>query len=109
MIEMLIAMIILSVSLLAMAGLMATSTKNTSFGGHMTEAATFGQDKLEELRAGPWIFLVNGNDNRTGATGANYVRTWAVAQTGNLRTVTITVSWTDQTNHQIQFLSAIAQ
>ena len=112
MIEMLIAIVILSVSLLAMAGLMATSTKNTSFGGHMTEAATLAQDKLEELRAGPWISLVNGNDNRPfGTEGNYYTRTWTVATNAalNLRTVTITVSWTDQSNHQIQFLSAIAQ
>ena len=111
MIEMLIAIVILSISLLAMAGLMARSTQNTSFGGHMTEAATFAQDKLEELRAGPWIFLVNGNDNKTGATGANYTRTWTVATNAasNLRTITMTVAWTDKANHQIQFLSAIGQ
>lgn len=111
MIEILVALVILSVSLLALAGLMAMTTKNTSYGGHMTEAATFAQDKLEELRVTPWANVANGNDARIGSTGINYTRTWAVVTSGagNLRTVTITVNWTDQTSHSIRFVSAIAQ
>ena len=49
-IEILISIVILSISLLALAGLMATTSRNTSFGGHITEAATFAQDQLEQLR-----------------------------------------------------------
>jgi len=50
-IEMLISLVILAISLLALAGLMSITTRNNSFGGHITEAATFAQDKLEEFRA----------------------------------------------------------
>jgi prepilin-type N-terminal cleavage/methylation domain-containing protein len=53
-IEILIALIILSISLLALASLMVVATKNNSFGAHMTEAVTFAQDKLEEFRAIRW-------------------------------------------------------
>lgn len=111
MIEILIALVILSVSLLALAGLMAMTTKNTSFGGHMTEAATFAQDKLEGLRVTPWASIASGNDAKTGSTWVSYSRTWTVATNtaGNLRTVTITVSWTDRINHSIRLLSAITQ
>jgi len=52
-IETLIALFILSFALLALAGLMVTTTRNNSVGGHMTEAATLAQDKLEEFRATP--------------------------------------------------------
>ena len=116
-IEMLIALVILSISLLALAGLMATTTKNNSFGGHMTEAATFAQDKLEELKVTPWGNVVSGTDPlpRPGSTGINYNRTWNVSTLMNptpppndlLKTVTITINWNDGISRSINIFSAM--
>jgi prepilin-type N-terminal cleavage/methylation domain-containing protein len=119
-IEVLVSLVILSVSLLAVAGLMATATKNTSFGGRMTEASTFAQDRLEQFRVTTWQSVPVGVGPQvppdppdlktwTGPTGITYTRNWNVVQTGNLKTVTITVNWTDQTNHSVTLVSAISQ
>jgi len=91
--EVLIALIILSFSLLALAGLMVTTTKNNASGNHVTEAATFAQDKLEELRAVKWENLIDGNntDQQGGSTGINYTRNWNVTTNGSLKTITINV------------------
>ena len=108
-IEILIAIIILSISLLALAGLMATTTQNTSFGGHITEAITLAQDRLEELRVTQWANIVTGTDTRTmGISGIVYTRTWNVVPSGNLRTITITISWTDRVFHSFNLISAIS-
>ena len=112
-IEVLVALIILSFSLLALAGLMVTTTKNNSFGGHMTEAATFAQDKLEELRAVKWENLNDGNstDQQGGSTGINYTRNWKVLEkeTRNLKTISITIDWNDRMDHSISFLTVISR
>jgi type IV pilus modification protein PilV len=110
-IEVLIALVILSISLLALAGLMVHTTKSNSWGGHMTEATTFAQDTLEHLRVTPWANLVPGADVITGATGINYNRAWNVATDadGNLRTITVNVTWNDGISHSISFLSAVTQ
>jgi len=110
-IEILASLVILSISLLAMAGLMVTTTKNTSFGGRMTEAATFAQDRLEEFKAMRWqdIPLVPGSDLKTGSTGINYGRNWSVVSSGNLKTITLTINWNDQTDHRVTLLSVISQ
>jgi prepilin-type N-terminal cleavage/methylation domain-containing protein len=113
-IEVMIALVILAVALLALAGLMITTTKNTSFGGHMTEAATFAQDKLEQLRAAPWTGIIAGADTQVGATGISYARSWTVAANpnGDQRWVTITMNWTDptkKTNHSISLRSVVSQ
>ena len=113
-IEVMIALVILAVALLALAGLMITTTKNTSFGGHMTEAATFAQDKLEQLRASPWAAIIAGADTAVGATGISYARSWTVADNpnGDQRWVTITMNWTDptkKTNHSINVRSVVSQ
>jgi type IV pilus assembly protein PilV len=108
-IEVIIALFILAVALLALAGLMVSTTKNTSFGGHMTEASTFAQDKVEELKVSPWGSVVSGADTRTGSTGINYSRIWTVRDNANStqRWATITVNWNDRTSHSISFLSVI--
>jgi hypothetical protein len=110
-IEILVALIILSIALLALGGLMVTTTKNSSFGGRMTEAATFAQDLLEQLRASPWGNVVSGADQRTGSTGMNYIRNWSVVPNpaGTQRWVTITVNWNDGVNRSISLLSVILQ
>ena len=97
---------------------MVMTTKNNSYGSHITEAVTFAQDKLEEFRAvrpkapplgdipdGPGTDLAP----KVGATGINYTRNWNVATNGDLRTITITIDWNDRINHSIKLLSVLSQ
>ncbi len=115
-IEMLVAIIILSLAMLALAGLMVTTTKNNSFGGHITEAATLAQDKLEELRTLPWcnLALFSGADSREGPNKAPnyYDRSWSVdpnppTSCDTLRTINVTVIWTDKVRHSVTFRSVL--
>ena len=114
-IEILIAMIILSIAFLGLAGLMIQTTKNNSFGGRITEAATVAQDKLEELRATSWVAIAAGSD-RINMNGMNFNRNWTIVPNDigtpytepTLNTITIVVNWNDQTNHTIRVISAIA-
>jgi len=118
-IEVLISLVILAVSLLALAGLMTTTTRNTASGGHLTEAATFAQDRLEELRVTAWDNIVNGSDPNPiqGSTGVNYNRVWTVVlgpnspppPNDNEKRVTITVNWNDRVDHSINFLTVITR
>jgi type IV pilus assembly protein PilV len=112
-IEILIALVILSISLLALAGLMVTTTRNNSFGAHMTEAATFAQDQLESLRTSPWAIVATGNDWRLGFDNfTQYTRSWTVvpnaaAPNDTVKEITITINWNDTTGHSIGFRSVI--
>jgi len=113
-IEVLIAIVILSLSLLALAGLMATTSRNNSLGGHITEGATFAQDQLEELRVTPWspgsnMDIGAHNNNITGSSGIPYARNWNVVQTGSVRTITIAVNWNDGVARTFTIISAISQ
>jgi type IV pilus assembly protein PilV len=112
-IEVLISLVILSISLLALAALIVTSTRNNSFGNHMTEATTLAQGKLEELRAVRWEAIPEGASTdpapQIGSTGINYVRTWTVVTNGALKTVTITVRWRDKSNHSVRLNSVLSE
>jgi prepilin-type N-terminal cleavage/methylation domain-containing protein len=105
-IETLIALVILAIALLALAGLMVTTTRNNSFGSHVTEASTFAQGTLETLRVARWTDIVSGNDTITGGNGISYNRVWTVttqppSPNDVLRVVTIAVNWSDTKNHSI--------
>ena len=113
-VEVLVALVILSISLLALAGLMVQSTKNSSWGNHLTEAATLAQDRLEQLRSvRPQTDIPEGTNNDppiTTDSGIVYTRNWTVTTngTGTLRTITITVTWTDSIPHSITIMHPIA-
>jgi prepilin-type N-terminal cleavage/methylation domain-containing protein len=110
-IEVLITLVILAVSLLAIAGLMVTTVVNNSYGAHMTEAVTYAQDLLEELRAMRWENILEGtsSDQPAGSTGVVYARTWTTATNGNTKTITVTINWSDKTNHSVTIRSMITQ
>jgi prepilin-type N-terminal cleavage/methylation domain-containing protein len=112
-IEVLVALVILSISLLALAGLMVQSTRNSSWGSHLTEAATLAQDRLERFRAvRPQTDIPEGTnfDKVTPPSGIEYTRTWTVTTNGTstLRTITITITWTDSGPHTITIMHPIA-
>ena len=115
-IEVLVALVILAIALLALAGLMVSTTRNNASGGHLTEAATFVQDTLERLRVSPLTAIplnVTITDNPVGATGITYTRSWtAVGSSSTLDTITITVSWVDPAKlqpHSISMISAVSE
>ena len=57
--EVLIAIVVLSVALLALAGLQIVSIRGNSFGNHMTEALTLAKDKMEERKNAEWDQIVD--------------------------------------------------
>jgi prepilin-type N-terminal cleavage/methylation domain-containing protein len=91
-VEILVAITILCVGLLAVAILFPTSSTNIDYGGKMSKGMALGQEKIEEFRNTPFDSITGGNDAPTG-----YTRTWTVSDAGSapfrLRTVTVTVSW----------------
>jgi len=110
-IEILVALAIFSIAVLAFASLSVRATRTGSYGGRMTEAVTFAQDKLEELKANSWEKIVSGGDQKTGPTGISYVRNWKVLEkeTRNLKTVSVTIDWKDRADHSISLFTVISQ
>lgn len=113
--EVLVSLIILGISLIALAGLMTTTTKNNSVGGRLTEAATLAQDKLEELRATNWESIIPNSMNTELfqiRPGFQYTRNWIARLNGanpDIKEIEITINWTDMTTHSLRFFSVLAK
>jgi prepilin-type N-terminal cleavage/methylation domain-containing protein len=109
-IEVLIAMIILTVALVSMAELMAVTLRLQQLGRNQTSAIRLAQDKIDELMSQNWAaapqLVVGGSLTAdqadhfdTPPTAVNYKRRWVVADgpvdptvaAGRLRIITVRV------------------
>lgn len=90
--EILVAVTVLCVGLLAVIVMFPTSSSNIDYGGKMSKATSLAQGKLEEFRNTSFDSITAGNDSPAG-----YTRTWTVSDAGafpfRLKTITVTVSW----------------
>jgi prepilin-type N-terminal cleavage/methylation domain-containing protein len=87
--EVMIAMIVLSLSLLVLLNMAMVAVDGNDWSNKTTRATQMLQQKLEQIRAEG--NLSSGNDDTSGIT-----RTWTVTDVGNhLRRVDVTVQWQD--------------
>ena len=104
MLEVLVAISILSFGLLSLASMQVAAINGNSGANRLTEATTWAQDKLEDLMALPGTHadLSNGNHGpQTAASGNNnYTIDWNVVDNvnpgdpiDNAKLVTVTVRW----------------
>ena len=104
--EVMISVIILSVALLALAGLQIISIRGNAFGGTMTEAITLAKDKVEDMKQDDWSNVASGSDTPV-VRGMDYARNWQVQTVNQTKEVTVTVSW-DNGNHQVSLATTLA-
>jgi prepilin-type N-terminal cleavage/methylation domain-containing protein len=99
-IELLIALFILSVVLLAISSLVYSVMQATSNSKETSTATTLMQDKMETLKNTSLISLAPGNDTqRLG--NIDYLRQWSISTAANIRTLTVTVNWTNRGSHTV--------
>jgi prepilin-type N-terminal cleavage/methylation domain-containing protein len=106
-IEVVAGLIILAIGLLGIAAMQVTSIKGGYFSNNVTQATFFAQDKLEYLKNLSYIDsnLSSGQHNEGILPGTIFSRQHHVSEdAGNsMKTITVTVNWTDRGDHNISF------
>ena len=87
-VEVMIAVVILTVGILALAGTSARVVKLISQGGRLGGASLVAEGRFELLRATPCASLTSGS-----TVEGPYTIRWTVATSGYLRTVGLTVAY----------------
>ena len=104
---MVIGLVILAIGLLAIAAMQITSTKGGYFSNNVTQATIFAQDKLEYLKNLSYrdSDLSSGQHNEGTISGTIFSRQYTIVEdAGNsMKTITVTVQWTDRGNHNLSF------
>jgi len=112
-IEVVAGLIILAMGLLAIAIMQITSTKGGYSSSNVTQATIFAQDKLEFLKNLSYNVsdLNSGEHNEGTIPDTIFSRQYDVVEdSGNsMKTITVTVHWTDRVNHSISFSTIRSQ
>lgn len=109
--ELLIALVILSIGLLSLSEMQIIAIRENSFAQKLTEAIVLTQDKLEDLRRMGYTQVVAASTTPETLSGG-FTRTWTkdTLIPGTVR-VTVTCSWNDATgkSHSASLSTLIAQ
>ena len=115
-IEMLVGILILAFGLLAIAGMQVVSIKGGFFSNNVTKATILAQSKLEDLKRLTYSYsstdanLSSGVHNEGTIAHSIFSRSYNVTDTtSTLKTITVTVQWTDKGNHSISLSTMRAQ
>ncbi len=107
-IEILMAMVIFSISFLGLAAGATTVMKSNHSSYNNTVATNLAQDKLEVLRAMNVTAIGGGNDTeKVGAV--TFTRTWTKddLDVAGLRKIQVVITWIDQRAHSLTISSAV--
>lgn len=97
--EVVIAMGLLTFGLLAVASLQIGAIQGNSFAARTTEGVTWAQDKMEDLLALSYDDLDDtGSPEQQGVHPGDYTVAWTVVNgpVANTKRITVTVTWQDK-------------
>ena len=107
-IEVMIALAIFSVGILAVGSMQIWSTKNNTTGNITTQATMLARQKIEELKTVQNVGDLDSEDGGTDTVGI-YSRLWNVAGAGSSRRITVTVTWTRGSQNRNIVLESITR
>ena len=105
-IELMIAIAILSIGLLGLAGLQGTAINGNIHGNSISRATALAQDTIEEIRNTPYDDINDTNFPvlETGVGGSMFDRAVSIegdTPLNELKRITVTVSWRKMRQHQV--------
>ena len=102
MLEVLIAIVILSIAIMGLAALQSRGIRGNDLGNRTSQAVALAQDRLEDLINASRTQTISGGSesdiDETGSAGGVFSRTWTVQNSvpvTNADTIAITVGWID--------------
>jgi type IV pilus modification protein PilV len=96
-IEVMIALVVFSVGLLALAGLQVAAIQQNAFAKRLTAATALAEAALEQLKDTPYASVQSASATSVTSAGATFTRQVAVtaaSPTPTTKTVRVTVAWT---------------
>ena len=108
-IEVMIAVLVLVVGLLGVAGVATTVINGNTFGKEITTATTLAQDKMEELKGMRYSNIASGSDTQ----GSMYTRIWTSTSdspAAGMKTIEVMVQFPWKgTTHNVTLKTIVAK
>ena len=97
-IEIMIALVILSIGLMALAGMQVSAIKGNAFSKRMTTAVSIAEQIIEQIKNMPYDNIQSQSSSQINQSDLNFTSQIIVANNSpvnNTKTVTVTVTWID--------------
>jgi type IV pilus assembly protein PilV len=94
--EIMITLVILSLALVALAGLQISAIRGNAFSKRMTTAVSIGEARLEQLKNTSYANIQSESPTQVTESNMNFTRQVTITNNSplpNTRTVNITVTW----------------
>lgn len=111
-IELMIAILILSVGLLGMATLTGSIVQKNKFSNDLTAATTLAQDKLEDVRANGYASAVSETKTACAGDFSDYQREVTVnndTPASGMKEITVTVYWGPSDAHDVEIKTILCE
>jgi len=110
--ETMLALVILSISLLALAGLQMIALRGNTFSRKMATAISIAEQRIEELKNTPFAAIAAEPATQVTASNMNFTRqvTVTAGPLATTRTVSVIVSWQEKSQtHTLPIATIIGQ
>jgi len=97
-IELMIALLILSIGLVALAGLQISAIKGNAFSRRITTAVSVAEQTIEQIKSTPYNNIQSQPLSQVTASNMNFSRQVSVADNAplpSMKTVQVTVTWSE--------------
>ncbi len=112
-VESMLTLAIMSVGLLALAGLQITALRGNALSRRMTTAVSIAEQKIEQLKDTPFANIQAESPTQVTVSNLNFTRQVTVTNNSpldNSMTVSVSVSWKDgATTHTVPMATVISQ
>jgi type IV pilus assembly protein PilV len=112
-IEIMITLVILSIGLVALAGLQASAIKGNAFSKRMTAAVSIANQKLEQIKDTAYANILSESPTQITQSNMRFTRQVTVTNNSPLadtKTVNVTITWSDGSNsHSVPMTTIISQ
>jgi type IV pilus assembly protein PilV len=111
-VEIMIALVVLSVGLVALAGLQISAIRGNAFSKRMTTAVSIANEKMEQLKNSSYANILSESSTQVNQSNMNFTRQVTVTNgpLANTKTLNVTVTWSDSSkSHSVPITTVISQ
>jgi type IV pilus assembly protein PilV len=112
-IEIMIALVVMSIGLTALAAVQISAIRGNAFSKRMTTAVSIADEKIEQLKSSPYANILSESSIQITQSNMNFTRQVTVKDNDllpNTKTIIVTINWSEGSkSHSVPVTTIVSQ
>jgi type IV pilus assembly protein PilV len=112
-IEIMIALVVMSIGLTALAAVQISAIRGNAFSKRMTTAVSIADEKLEQIKSSPYANILSESPIQITQSSMEFTRQVTVTDNSpltNTKTINVTVNWSEGSkSHSVPFTTIVSR